>query len=189
MCGTACSASEPCNGGCCNGSLCAPGTGQTACGAGPACFSCAGLASGSACLSSGACGCATATDCAPGQSCGAQGACTTCDTTTEVSFGGHCYYLDGSAGICDAGYSLQSNASLGAILAANANAWEGLTYRHTVSKNCCVGTSDATAEFGMTANCDLAGPFSAGQPVLDGMECNGFAFTFSQANQLTLCGL
>jgi hypothetical protein len=190
MCGTICSAAEPCNGGCCNGGTCAPGTGQLACGTAVSCVSCAGVAAGSACLPRGTCGCSTAADCPAAQSCGPTGACTACDPSTEVSFGGHCYYLDGSGGVCDVGYSLQSNAALTAILAANANAWEGKTYRHTVSRrDCCVGTSDLLAEYGMTANCDAPGPFSAGQPVFDGEGCYGFLVTFSAPDQLTLCGL
>jgi hypothetical protein len=191
MCGAICSATQPCNGGCCNGGTCAPGTGPRACGTGPSCASCVGLASGSACLAGGICGCASATDCPSGQSCDATGTCTTCDPSTEVSFGGHCYYLDGSAGLCDTGYSVQSNASLAAILAASPNAWEGKTYRHTLPMtDCCVGTSNTLAEYGMTTtNCTTAGPFSARQPILYGNGCIDYLMDLTAPGQMTLCGL
>jgi len=112
-----------------------------------------------------------------------------CDPNTEVSFGGLCYYLDGSDGVCDATFALGSNAELGAILAANPNAWQGKTYRHTVSSNCCIVTSDAVEDYGMNVgaagNCNTAGPFLAGQPGLS--EANCTMVTNRSANQLTLC--
>jgi hypothetical protein len=124
--------------------------------------------------------------CLTGTSSPAAPACGVCDPATSVLFNGHCYYLDGSAGVCDAGYLLQSNATLTTILAANPNAWQGKTYKHTTSGNCCVETTDATEEFGMTSSCNHPVVFGAGEPVVDGTNCNGSANRY--AAQLTLCG-
>jgi hypothetical protein len=111
-----------------------------------------------------------------------------CDPATEVNFNGHCYYLDGSAGICDPGFSLASNATLTAILAANPNAWLGKTYRHTVSNNCCIETSDPVENFGMTfpGPCNSPGPFPAGQPGAGLANCTNAVNRATQ--QLTFCG-
>jgi hypothetical protein len=113
------------------------------------------------------------------------GACQACDTTNSVNFGGHCYYLDGAGGTCDPGYTLGTNAQLQSILGSNPNAWQGLNYKHTVSSNCCVLTGDSVENYGMSANCNTAGPFGAGTPVLSGAGCTNASN--NGPGQLTLC--
>src|SRR5262249_10585257 len=64
-----------------------------------------------------------------------------CASPNDVQYNGKCYYLDGSLGVCDNGYTLSNNAALAAILKANPNAWQGKNYHKTISGNCCVETS------------------------------------------------
>ncbi len=108
-----------------------------------------------------------------------------CDPSREVEFGGHCYYLDGSGGVCDANYVLASQSVLGEIAAEFA----GKTYKHQVSDNCCIYNSDPVEDWGMTdppsGHCNQPGPFSAGEPSLGGAACSGD--TSLEPNQLTLC--
>src|SRR5439155_1252410 len=72
-----------------------------------------------------------------------------CADANDVLFNGKCFYLDGSGGACDNGYALSNNVAMGQILMANANAWQGKNYKHTVSSNCCVLTSDNVENYGM----------------------------------------
>jgi len=94
-----------------------------------------------------------------------------------VIFNNYLYYLDGTNGVANApGFQLGTNAELAAILAANANAFEGKNYYSTISGNCCIVTTDATEVYGMgypNGNCNSNGPFSANQPLLNGANCNG----------------
>lgn len=206
-CGNACSA----GGGCCSsvcqdlqnsltqcgacGSLCAPAHVAVAqCGSG-ACGYTACTAPFADCDANKANGCEadTSTDanncgvcgkkCANGQSCTA-GACVTCGAD-EVSYNGHCYYLDGSAGACDAGYARAPEA----ILSQVASLFQGKNYKHAISDFCCIWTSDALANWGMTypsGTCNKAGPIQAGEPSLGGANCN--AISSHSAKQLTFCG-
>lgn len=109
-----------------------------------------------------------------------------CDPNTEVVFSGHCYYIDGSGGKCDVNYALGSNATMAAILGNNTNAYAGKNYKHQPSSNCCMWTSDASEVYGMNAHCNSNGPFSNGEPVVNGAGCNG-AKNFA-IGQLTFCG-
>src|SRR5207248_1801200 len=97
-------------------------------------------------------------------------------------------YLDGSGGSCNfgAGVTKGSNAQLDAIIANNPNAWQNLNYRQTVSSNCCVWTSDTLEKYGMVTHCNSTGPFSAGEPAVNGATCNG-ATQHNIPGQLTLC--
>lgn len=114
------------------------------------------------------------------------GTCVACDTNTDVLYNGKCYYLDGSGGACDIGFSRGSNATMAAILATNVNAYAGKNYKHKVSGNCCMWTSDASEVYGMAGHCNANGPFSNGEPVVNGTGCNG-AKNFGP-DQLTFCG-
>lgn len=105
----------------------------------------------------------------------------------EVSFGGKCYYLDGSGGQCDPGFSLAPQGVLSDIAAR----FEGLNYKHTVSDNCCIWNSDADEDWGMNyddenGSCNIPGPFRSGEPRLDGAGCTDL--DIREPNQLTLCG-
>ncbi|CAF5124893.1 unnamed protein product, partial [Rotaria magnacalcarata] len=115
---------------------------------------------------------------------------TSCTTTTsivstcqsyEVSWNGHCYYLDGSSGSCATGYSLATNA----ILTCISTLFAGRTYATTISGNCCVWTADTYECYGLASNCNSAGPFTSG-PTLGGAGCNNAQN--HNAGQLTFCG-
>jgi hypothetical protein len=106
-----------------------------------------------------------------------------CDTATEVDFNGTCYYLDGSGGVCEAGYVLAPQS----ILTSIATMFVGKNYKNTISGNCCVQHANQATElqdWGMSAQCNSAGPFTVG-PVLGGAGCSNA----NQLNptQLTLC--
>ena len=110
---------------------------------------------------------------------------TGCDPATEVQFNLHCFYLDGSGGVCDAGYTLASQSVLTDIAAGFAEK----TYKHQVSDNCCVYNSDPVEIWGMDDGpdglCNRPGAFNPGEPSLGGAACEGD--THLDANQLTLC--
>ena len=106
-----------------------------------------------------------------------------CDDATEVRNNGICYYLDGSAGACDAGYTMAPQSILTTIAAM----FVGKTYKHAVSDNCCVMHANQAAElqdWGMSAQCNSAGPFTIG-PVPGGAGCTDANQMYSL--QLTLC--
>ena len=124
----------------------------------------------------GACG----TVCLSGQTC-SNGACVTNCGTNDVSYGGHCYYLDGSGGACDPGYSLASQE----ILSSIASLFAGKNYKHTVSGNCCIYNSDGVENWGMVDHCNTPGPFDSSEPALHGANCAGVEIL--DGNQLTLC--
>jgi cysteine-rich repeat protein len=104
-----------------------------------------------------------------------------CDSATEVAFGGQCYYLDGSGGVCDPGYLLASQSILNSI----APLFAGKTYKHQVSLNCCIYNSDPLEDWGMLSHCNSAGPFASGEPALGGTGCTNAMNLFP--GQLTLC--
>ncbi|CAM4807384.1 unnamed protein product [Rotaria magnacalcarata] len=99
----------------------------------------------------------------------------------EVSWNNHCYYLDGSGGVCVNGYTLGTNAVLGCI----ASQFTGKNYRNTTSSNCCIWTADTYECYGMNTNCNSAGPFSSA-PIINGAWCAN-AHNY-QSQQLTFCG-
>jgi hypothetical protein len=72
-CTMTCSATQPCNGGCCNGTMCAAGDKPDACALGqPMCGTCVGKSTGSVCIDTAgtkSCGCTTATDCPANLAC------------------------------------------------------------------------------------------------------------------------
>jgi hypothetical protein len=109
------------------------------------------------------------------------GQCVGCGAN-DVSYQGHCYYLDGSQGACDPGYKLWSQS----ILTNIASMFAGLNYKHTVSGNCCIDNADGVQNWGMVTHCNSNGPFSAGEPAPGGAGCSGVMENFP--NQLTLCG-
>jgi hypothetical protein len=125
----------------------------------------------------GACGvqCATGTSCMGGQ------CVTPCDPATEVETNGHCFYLDGSGGVCDPGFALAPESTLAVV----APLFVGKTYRHTVSDDCCIQTSAAVQNWGFV-DCDAPGPFRAGDPSLGAVGCTNVSV--QSAHQLTFCG-
>jgi hypothetical protein len=100
----------------------------------------------------------------------------------DVALGGHCYYLDGSAGVCDPGYALASQSVFTTIAASFA----GKNYKHTVSGNCCIFNADAVENYGMSAHCGTNGPFTAGDVTAGAVGCTNQTNFFPL--QLTLCG-
>jgi len=104
----------------------------------------------------------------------------------DVSYGGHCYYLDGSNSVCDAGYSLASQS----ILTDIAPLFAGLTYKHTVSQNCCIANLDGPENWGMFGgtggHCSKPGLFGPNEPALNGSGCTNV--NSHVPGQLTLCG-
>ncbi len=107
-----------------------------------------------------------------------------CDEATEVELDGVCYYIDGSGGACDPGYTLAPQSDFGRM---PADAFVGKNYKNRVSSNCCIWHRDQDSErqdYGMNANCNSAGPFSEG-PVPGGAGCTD-ALNLD-ANQLTFC--
>ena len=107
------------------------------------------------------------------------------DPTTEVAFNGVCYYLDGSNGVCDAGYALAPQSVLSSI----ASGFVGKTYRHARSNNCCIKHANQAAEgqdWGMASgDCNAPGPFSTG-PALGAVGCTNA--NQNTSSQLSLCG-
>ncbi|WP_437573808.1 PKD domain-containing protein [Sorangium sp. So ce887] len=107
-----------------------------------------------------------------------------CDPATEVELDGHCYYLDGSGGACDAGYTLAPQGALSSI----APAFVGKTYKHQPSGNCCIVHSEQSTElqdWGMDSpDCNGPGPFQMG-PMLGGAGCSDALN--EGPGQLTLC--
>ncbi|WP_437274941.1 hypothetical protein WME90_27225 [Sorangium sp. So ce375] len=116
--------------------------------------------------------------CAP---CGGSGSC---DPATEVELDGRCYYLDGSGGRCDAGYTLAPQSALSSI----APAFAGKNYKHQPSANCCISHRDQASDlqdWGMDAvDCNASGPFQIG-PLPGGAGC--IDADMQGPNQLTLC--
>ena len=100
----------------------------------------------------------------------------------DVSFQGHCYYLDGSGGNCDAGFTRASEV----LLAQIATMFQGKNYRHVVSQNCCIWTSDVLENYGMMSHCNSNGPFSSGEPAKGAVGCT--AQQIHGNAQLTFCG-
>ena len=106
-----------------------------------------------------------------------------CDDRTEVADGGRCYYLDGSGGSCDPGYTLAPQSALTTI----STDFIGKDYKNVVSDNCCVWHRDQDLEmqdWGMSSDCNAPGPFTAG-PELGGAGCTD-AMNMNPG-QLTLC--
>ncbi|CAF1287203.1 unnamed protein product [Didymodactylos carnosus] len=99
----------------------------------------------------------------------------------EVSYNGHCYYLDGSGGRCAPYYSRASTD----ILSIIASKFIGKNYKSIISDNCCVWTSDTYQTFGMNADCNTMGPFKEG-PLSPGGGCRNA--TNRHPKQLTFCG-
>lgn len=110
-----------------------------------------------------------------------------CDPVSEVSYEGHCYYLDGSNGLCDSTYELAPQS----ILAAIAGDFAGKDYKHLMSSNCCIRHADEATEaqdWGLNpAACDAKGPFPEG-PRLHGSGCHNLEdHGAADAHELTLC--
>jgi hypothetical protein len=102
--------------------------------------------------------------------------------TNDVALGGHCYYLDGSKGVCDPGYAVVPQSALSTI----ASSFNGLNYKHTISNNCCIFNADAVENWGMAGHCNANGPFAASDVTAGAAGCTNQT-NFSAA-QLTLCG-
>ncbi len=110
--------------------------------------------------------------------------CGACDPATEVEYNGACFYLDGSGGLCDPGYTLARQN----VLAVIATSFIGLSNKHVASDNCCISHAAQAAEnqdWGMNGtDCNGPGPFTIG-PELGGSSCSDVLNTYP--GQLTLC--
>jgi hypothetical protein len=118
-----------------------------------------------------------------GATCFELGSVSPCEPLTEVALDGRCYYLDGSGGACDPGYSLAPQSVLTTIAAD----FVGKDYKNTVSGNCCIWHRDQDIElqdWGMEADCNSPGPLVEG-PVAGGSGCTDQLNL--DASQLTLC--
>ncbi len=118
--------------------------------------------------------------CGVGQQC-VNSVCVSC-STNEIAYNGHCYYLDGSGGACDTNYSRAAETVISAI----ATQFIGKNYKHTVSTNCCIWTSDTVENWGMAAHCNSNGPFTSGDPQLGAFGCTNVQN--HGTGQLTFCG-
>ena len=180
-------------GGC--GKLCAPANVTGAVCAGGACGYSACVAGRSDCdgVKSNGCETDTSSDAANCGKCGLVcGFGSTCVNSAcvpvsacgpnDVSFQGHCYYLDGSGGNCDAGFTRASEA----VLAQITGLFVGKNYRHVTSTNCCIWTSDVLENYGMVSHCNSPGPFSSGEPLKGGASCVNQQL--HNPAQLTFCG-
>ena|SRR5579871_6391110 len=105
-----------------------------------------------------------------------------CDPNLEVSYMGHCYYLDGSTGMCDPGYALATQQLFPNI----ATLFGGKNYKHVVSQNCCIWNADVNENYGMSVHCNAPGPFAPNDVTLGGAGCTNQMNHF--AGQLTFCG-
>lgn len=115
QCTTTCSASQPCNGVCCNGTTCESTASATACGAaGATCTNCVTGDGGAACVS-GSCGCNSASDCPVGESCSpGTHQCTTSCSASQPCNGGCC----GSSNTCTTGLAPAACGDNGGTCAA-----------------------------------------------------------------------
>jgi hypothetical protein len=117
--------------------------------------------------------------------CNGSGACQTstspCDPATEVEYQGYCYYLDGSKGLCDSGYTLGPQSVLYTI----GPSFAGKNYKHVVSQNCCIYNSEPDEDFGMQDHCNTNGPFTATDVAAGAAGCTNQTNFFT--GQLTLC--
>ena len=107
-----------------------------------------------------------------------------CDRSTEVSFGGECYSLDGTHGVCQ-GFDVVAPQS---VLADIAISFVGKDYKTQISGNCCIEHADQGEEgqdWGFdNSQCNDPGPFAV-PPTLGGSGCTDS--NNSNATQLTLC--
>jgi hypothetical protein len=109
--------------------------------------------------------------------------------STDVSYNGKVYYFDGSRGVCDPGFSMAPQSVLYSI----AHMFQGKTYRHQTSNNCCIMHRDMASEgmdFGFQSSCNANGPFQSGNPKPAGAGCNNIFWSGPSLNakQLTFCG-
>jgi hypothetical protein len=164
QCGNACSGNQTCvNGLCC-------ATGQSNCNG-----TCADLQTDP--NNCGTCG----NKCPNNSPTCAGGVCVICGTN-DVPYNGHCYYLDGSKGVCDNGYALASQT----IFTSIATMFAGKNYKHTISQNCCILNKDPNENYGMAVHCNQNGPFTANDVALGADGCTNQ--TNNYPGQLTLCG-
>ncbi len=106
-----------------------------------------------------------------------------CDPATEVEYEGACYYLDGSGGVCDRGYTLAPQS----VLAIIADDFTGKDYKNAISDNCCIAHRDQDIEgqdWGLGGSCNAPGPWPSG-PTLGGAGCTDLMLM--NPAQLTLC--
>lgn len=107
-----------------------------------------------------------------------------CPGPWGVYFGNRCYYLDGSGGVCAAGYELAPQS----ILTTIATSFVGKIPKTTTDGNCCIEHADRVAEgqdWGMGGgDCGSAGPYVTG-PQLGAIGC--IDANNLNVDQLTLC--
>lgn len=113
---------------------------------------------------------------------------------TDVSFGGNCYYLDGTNGVCQPGYTMAPQS----VLTNISTGFAGLTFKTQTFNNCCVKHSqqgvppcgaapNECQDWGMTGlDCTPSTvPWGTG-PIPGGTSCANA--NQNDTRQLTLCG-
>ena len=94
-----------------------------------------------------------------------------------MAFEGQCYYLDGTSGICLAGYAPAPFS----VIESVGEDFAGKTYKTQVSGNCCILGSDPGSAWALYSLCNSPGIFPSG-PVDPGCQNWGIS------DQLTICG-
>jgi hypothetical protein len=140
-CSSACTDSEPCNGGCCHSGTCASGQLTAACGsAGAACVDCSASSLGGVCTAGG-CGCDGPNDCPNGAACDSNThQCVTSCSATQPCHGACC-----NNGVCASGTSTTVCGASGALCAD------------------CTGNSAGSACLGGSCGCNSSSDCAAGQ--------------------------
>jgi hypothetical protein len=174
-CGTACSASSPCNGGCCNGTTCQPGTADGVCGnTGQACVACAGNQNGFKCepvTGGGQCGCAAFPADCPGSasSCSASHLCVNVCSAATPCQAGCCSIPTGmTMGTCMPGTVSQTCGAVGqACVSCSGNAQGTACLSSgscgcTQTSDCPGGTACDTSLHKCTTTCNTNQPCNGG---------------------------
>jgi hypothetical protein len=185
VCSTSCSASSPCNGGCCDGTSCQIGNGPTACGEGGGlCASCplgqactTGACSTACGASSSACngGCCDGVMCQSGSDPGAcgvtGGSCVTCSGASACLPTGKCGCA--SASECGEGQAC-TDGGCSAVCSDSspcngACCFQGCCslFPNPATGPSCLGTADSVAcgpPGGQCTQCSLPGPYAVCNP-------------------------
>jgi hypothetical protein len=136
--------------------------------------------------------------CRPANACNTEKLCSGndagCAPNTDVSFGGNCYYLDGTNGVCLPGYTMQPQS----VLTTIASGFVGLTWKTQTFNNCCVkhalqgmppcgAAPNECQDWGMGGgDCTPSTvPWTTG-PIPGGASCTNANQNYTA--QLTLCG-
>jgi hypothetical protein len=194
VCTMTCSATQPCNGGCCNGTSCAVGDQPDACALGqPMCGSCVGKSAGTACIDTSgtkSCGCTSASDCPANLACNT----TThtcgpaCDMNTPCN-GGCCSAATG--GTCQTGNLdavCGNNGGLCAACASNQNGHKCVAMTGGGQCGCAAFPGDCPASSTACTNNLCVNACDASTPCLSGCCSSSASGTCQLGNVQGACG-